>query len=73
MDSAKPKFRTKTGRLTAYSFACGYVERMGEGDNRKCLEQEHGVYHVKGFKNGIRFWETFETLTDARKYFAHVL
>ena len=65
----EPKFKTARGRLTPYSFACGYIERKGTGDNRACLEQEHGVYHVKGFKNGVRFWETFDTLTQARKFY----
>ena len=64
-----PQFKTATGRLTAYSFACGYVERTGNGDNRAMLEQEHGVYHVKGFRNGIHFWEAFSSLAEARKFF----
>ena len=67
-----PKFRTARGRLTPYSFACGYVERKGSGDNRAVLEQEHGVYHVKGFQNGAHFWETFNTLIQARKFFAGI-
>ena len=33
-----PQFRTSTGRLTAYSFSCGYLERKstdrdGYGEN----------------------------------------
>ena len=67
-----PKFHTKAGLLSAHSFACGYITRKGDGDNRACLEQEHGVYHVKGFRNGVRFWETFDTLTAARKFYTGV-
>jgi hypothetical protein len=65
--------KTNSGRLTAYGLARGYVERKGDSDNRAVLEREHNVYHVKGFKNGVHFWESFHTLTNARKYFASVL
>lgn len=58
------KLKTKTGRLTSYGFACGYVERSGPFT----LSMEHGVYHIKGYSyTGARIWETARTLTQARK------
>ena len=64
---------TSHRRLTAYALACGYVERKGEGDNRTVLDRENGRYHVKGFKNGKHFWESFGTLTAARKFYSGCL
>lgn len=56
--------RDHKGQLTAYAFACGYVETYGAFT----LSMEHHVYHVKGFgADGIRRWESAETLTKARK------
>jgi hypothetical protein len=51
-------FYTRSGLLTAYAFACGYVERHGE--TRIYLD---GVYHVQ---NGS-VWESFNTITEARR------
>ena len=59
------KFKTKRGRLTAYAFACGYIERRGPWK----LYQEHGVYHIKGISPenpGQMYWDTARTLTEAR-------
>ena len=63
------QFQDATGRLTAYAFACGYVERKGSGGNRSALLLQHGVYYVKGFRNGVHFWKTFDQLVNARKFF----
>jgi hypothetical protein len=52
------KFENKDGTLTAYAFACGYVQRKGE---YKLFED--GCFHVQG----LGIWQTFSTLTEARK------
>lgn len=63
-DTPSPKFHTAYGRLTAYSFACGYIER----DGPFTLWREHGVYHVNGMDyTGSRHWFTYRTLQEARK------
>lgn len=67
-----PKFYDETGRLNEYGMACGYIEKYdascgGFGDDRVTLEQEHGVYHIKGFIGGERYWETADNLLDGRK------
>ena len=69
-----PTFRTKTNHLTPYAFACGYIEdkQLPEG---KYLKMFHdGCYTVRAWQrtNGnlvCLAWETFPTLTAARKYF----
>lgn len=64
-----PKFRTKAGKLTRYAFCCGYIEQKEiNTDNRGTIALEPNGYHVKGFRNGIHFWEIFLKVNDARKY-----
>jgi hypothetical protein len=66
---SSPVFKTVTGRLTRYSFACGYVEEnIVDEDNRVTLELISGNFHIKGFKNGHNVWETFEdaSIKDVR-------
>ena len=64
-----PKFKTKAGKLTRYSFACGYIEQKEvDASNRGTIALEPNGYHVKGFKNGVHFWEIFERVKDARKF-----
>ena len=66
-----PKFRTKAGRLTRYAIHCGYVEKKISGPVETTLWHEGGpLYHVRqhNFETHTRiFWESFETLTEARK------
>lgn len=51
--------------LTRYAFSCGYVEWKGS----KNLSMEHGVFHVKGTNaQGKRVWESFNRLTEARRF-----
>lgn len=50
----------KDGSLTAYAFACGYVEEKG---NYKLFKD--GCFHIQG----AGLWLTFSTLTEARKAF----
>jgi hypothetical protein len=62
------KLHTKNGKLTAYAFACGYVERKEKnGDNRLTLSKEHGAFHLRGFLGGVHVWECPDTLTAGRK------
>ena len=66
------KFKTKAGRLTLYALACGYIERNEVSDLRLDLWHEGACFHVLAhdFANHNRvFWESFDTLTDARKFF----
>lgn len=71
----QPKFKTKSGHNTVYAFACGYIEKKEfDADNRATLELDC-IWHVKGFKQGARFWEVFERneLSKARKFYNNCL
>lgn len=57
----KMELLTKSGKLTAYAFACGYLETIGEWRLYK-----DGVYHLQKLDGSQ--WLTFATLTEARKY-----
>jgi hypothetical protein len=76
------QFRTATGRLTAYSFSCGYRERRstdrnGYGKNGLDTEiyQDGAVYHVRQHDRRSEasqfrvFWKSFRTLAEARNLF----
>ena len=82
----QPQFRTATGRLTGYSFACGYIEqkstdRNGYGEQGLDTEiwMEHQHYHVRQHDrrpDAIEFrtfWKTFETLAEARDCFGRAM
>ena len=69
--------RTAKGRLTAYAFMCGYIEKRplkGYADAQVTLWHEGGpLYHVRAHdhKTGERlFWTSVETLTEARAIYA---
>jgi hypothetical protein len=64
MKTKEPKFKNKNGTLTPYAFACGYVEKYGP----LTLWREPNDWHVRGFVDGARLWECFETLREARQY-----
>lgn len=59
----------KTGRITAYGFACGYIERHESCGVAVTLWKEHGTYHVRahGGNIGRIFWDSFPNLAAARK------
>lgn len=66
------KFRTKTGRLTPYALACGYVEQCESPSAvRLTLWHEGGpCYHVRAHDHANHkrlFWDSFESLSEARK------
>lgn len=65
-------FRTKNGRLKPYALACGYMEEKEAGAVRLQLWADSGVYHVKAFdfaKHSRIFWQCFDTLTQARRFY----
>lgn len=66
-----PQFRTKTGRLTAYSFACGYIEQRQWRSIGTTLWHEGACYHVRQHDTevGRVFWHCFDTLAEARNCF----
>jgi hypothetical protein len=77
-----PHFRTSTGRLTAYSFTCGYREqrstdRDGYGKNGLNTEIYHdgAIYHVRQHDRRLNatlfriYWKSYRTLAEARNVF----
>lgn len=52
-------FYRKDGKLTAYAFACGYVERKAGFKIYK-----DGCYHLQNEITGL--WDTFATVAEAR-------
>jgi hypothetical protein len=69
----KTKFYNKNGDLNLYAFLCGYVQREGKNNMRKELFLEHSTFHVKvyqlkdGLFSDVIAWNTFDSLTEARK------
>ena len=57
-------FRLLNGQLNGYAFACGYIEPWENGLNLSL----DCIYHVKGYINNVRIWETFQHIGDARRY-----
>lgn len=64
----KDKFKNKDGTLTQYAFMCGYMESIDRDEKRLQLYQD-GLYHVRAIVMGSPRWESFERLTEARKFF----
>ena len=69
-----PKFFTAKGRLTPYSFGCGYQERreLSNGVEVTLYKDGGPAWHVRAYDkvNKVRvFWECFNLLTNARQYF----
>lgn len=67
-------FYLPNGDLTAYSFACGYVQKEDTNNKWKKIFMEHGAYHVMAGNDGEkwRIWDTFDKLTDARKRYRSI-
>jgi hypothetical protein len=69
--------RSGTFRLTAYEFACGYVQEIdtNKGEmkgTRLQLWKEHNCFHVRAHNHDTNeriFWDSFNTLTEANKRF----
>ncbi len=76
---ATPQFRTSIGRLTAYSFSCGYCERRSTDRDGYGLDTEiyhaGAVYHVRQHDrrpDAIKFrvfWQSYRTIAEARNLF----
>lgn len=67
-----PRYYTKAGRLTHYALACGYIEQAEYNNIQTTLWYSHGAYHVRqhDFNEHKRItWESFRTLTAARRRF----
>jgi hypothetical protein len=72
-----PKFHNKNGDVSAYAFACGYIQNEENETRWKHIYKEHVHWHVKkgAIQNGEHViydvWETFEIneLTKARKLY----
>lgn len=68
-----PTFKTKSGLLTPYAFACGYIEEQQNGVTgiKVWLSHNSGIgYDVRAYnhlEHERLMWETYETLTAARK------
>ncbi len=66
-------FYIKSGQLSSYGFACGYVEKSRNEKTWKEMYMEHNCFHVRQGKTNERYslWETFESneLTKARKLY----
>lgn len=70
-----PELMKPNGRLTSYGFACGYMESRWVGQRATRLYMEHNVYFVTQYHHGIGqsvAWETYRTLTEARKAFSRL-
>lgn len=66
----RSNIKTKDGRISAYGFACGYIEAVENGYKRATILMEHGVYHVQWkLDDG---WATFDALADAREEYDKV-
>jgi len=61
----------KDGNLSAYGYACGYVNRVENNitNQYKELYKEYNVFHVKWNIDNEREWESFDSLNDALKKF----
>jgi hypothetical protein len=78
----RSNIKTKDGRISAYGFACGYIEAVENGYKRATILMEHGVYHVQWkLDDGELYrywtregngWATFDALADARKQYDKV-
>jgi hypothetical protein len=65
------KFVNKSGWLTQYALACGYME-TNEGWNDKriaCLEKDSACFHVKAYDENEKcnYWQGFDKYGDAKK------
>jgi len=70
------KFKNKTGTLTVYAFACGYIETKklkSEGGEAR-LYRDGAAWHVtaRDDARGRFLWECFDLLTPARDFFRKV-
>lgn len=76
--SAEPVFENANGTLTPYAFACGYCENW-DGNGRlwdsfyagttdRVTLYRDGLWHVKTRRGHNLYWDSFDTLTEARRW-----
>ena len=80
MANPEPVFKLDNGDLSAYSFACGYVQQITVGNVKIEMYHQTPMYHVRLFDTSLRDageplpvwrqWDSFDTLTEARKHYA---
>lgn len=65
-----PKFYLADGQLSAYSFACGYVQQA-RGEHLIKLYNDGGIMHIKVLDNDNKRidWLCYDTLSEVRKAF----
>jgi len=70
----KDKFKNKSGTLTTYAFACGYIETRQTGAVEVQLFRDGAAWHViaRDDNRGRFLWECFDLLTPARAFFRKV-
>ncbi len=72
-DCLNLQFYNRDGSLNSYGLACGYVEIKAKDNKIKKLFKEHNHFHVEhGQRGEFLQWETFDTLTQARKAFKQI-
>ncbi len=68
-----PAIHNKSGSLTYYGFACGYIEQKVARKTEDYVQlSKDCLFHVKGYKNGLRIWQSFDSLTAARKFYRSI-
>ena len=76
-DLSTEGFYLKTGELSQYSFACGYVQHHWVGTIHLVMWKEHNTYHVRAHdhdkSNGGIFWDVFDSVGPARKRYRQAL
>jgi hypothetical protein len=45
------------------------IVRKEKNGNTISIVEEFGIYHVRGFKNGNHFWNSFERFSEAKAFF----
>jgi hypothetical protein len=71
--SKEIKIHNKNGQLSAYGFACGYVDRIGElGIEYVEIYIEHSHFHVRYGMQSWIVWNTYDTLTPARNFYNQI-
>lgn len=69
----KVKLHNKSGSLTSYGFLCGYQEiKVSLKSEDYITLSKDCLYHVKGHIGLTRIWESFDSLTSARKFYRSI-
>lgn len=71
----RDKFTLADGQLSIYALACGYLQQFPkatESTDKVTLWHEGACFHVRRYdtENGLIFWESFNSIGQARKLFA---